>query len=108
MPSSDSSVPAQCSAPMRSLPVIVDKSVITIGVADTSSAPLATLVLREPADEQVLIQAVPDEAEPARRIQSRAGHGRGRVEDAGDDGHAGADVGGPRVHAARQAAGRRP
>ena len=33
---------------MRSLPEMVDKSVITIGVDETSSAPLATLVLARP------------------------------------------------------------
>ena len=41
-------MPAQCSAPIRSFPPNVEKSVITTGVADTSSAPLATLVFARP------------------------------------------------------------
>jgi hypothetical protein len=48
MPSSESSVPAQCNAPMRSVPRIVEKIVMTTGVADTSRAPLATLVFARP------------------------------------------------------------
>ena len=78
MPGSDSSAPAQCTAPTRSLPDDgARQTAMSTGVADKHQRAVGDARPREPADEQVLIEAVADEAEAASRDQSRRVTGAG-------------------------------